>query len=108
MLTSDVTVPAFTPAAELLVDDEGVTVHMDVPGLTVDDVEIELERETLSVRGERPFPYDEGDGRMVRRIERGFGRFERTLTVPSGLDADQISASVTDGVLTLRVPKPAT
>src|SRR3954469_23672435 len=106
MLTSDGTVPPFIPAADLLVDDEGVTVYMDVPGLTVGDIEIELESETLSVRGERRFPYGEGDGRAVRRIGRGFGRFERTLTVPRGLDADKVSASLTDGVLTLRVPRP--
>ena len=104
MLTSHGTVPSFIPAADLLVDDEGVTVCID--GLTVGDTEIELERETLSVRGERRCPYGEGDGRALRRIECGFGRFGRTLTVPRGLDAGTISASLTDGVLTLRVPRP--
>jgi HSP20 family protein len=106
MPTSDRTVPPFRPAADLLVDDEGATVYMDVPGLTIGDIEIELENQALSIRGERLFPYDEGDGRNVRRLERGFGRFERTLTVPPGLDAEQISASVAEGVLTLRVPRP--
>jgi HSP20 family protein len=106
MLASDGTaVPAFVPPADLLVDDEGVTVYMDVPGLTAGDLEIELENQTLSIRGERKFPYGQ-DGRTVRRIERGFGRFERSLNVPAGLDADQIDASLTDGVLSLRVPKP--
>jgi HSP20 family protein len=102
---SDGTVRPFIPATDVLVDDEGVTVCMDVPALTVGDIEIELESETLSVRGERRSPYREGDGRAVRRIERGFGRFERRLTLPRGLDADKISASLNDGVLTLRVPR---
>src|SRR3954469_18287147 len=94
ILPSDGPIPPFIPAADLLVDDEGVTVYMDVPGLTAGDLEIELENQTLSIRGERKFPYGQ-DGRTVRRIERGCGRFERSLNVPAGLDADQINASLT-------------
>jgi HSP20 family protein len=103
------TVGAFVPPADLLVDDEGVTVHMDVPGLHPDNLEIELENDTLTVRGERPFPYAREDGKgPAWRIERGFGRFERSLRVPGGLDPDSIEASLSDGVLTLRIPKPET
>jgi HSP20 family protein len=62
------------------------------------------------VRGERPNPYggegDNGERDTWRRIERGFGRFERSLRVPRGLNPDAIQASLHDGVLTLRVPKP--
>jgi HSP20 family protein len=109
VLSNQSTVGAFVPPADLLVDDQGVTVHMDVPGLHVDNLEIELENDTLTVRGERPFPYarEEGQG-PARRIERGFGRFERSLRVPGGLDPDAIEASLSDGVLTLRIPKPQT
>ena len=100
---------AFIPPADLLVDDDGVTVYMDVPGLHTDNLEIELENDVLTVRGERPFPYPREDGQgPVRRIERGFGRFERSLHVPRGLDPDAIQASLSDGVLTLRIPKPET
>jgi HSP20 family protein len=103
------TVGAFVPPADLLVDDDGVTVYMDVPGLRPDNLEIELENEVLTIRGERPFPYTQDDGRgPVRRIERGFGRFERTLRVPGGLDPEAIDATLSDGVLTLRIPKPET
>jgi HSP20 family protein len=99
----------FSPPADLLIDDEGVTVYMDVPGLKRENLEIELENDMLTVRGERPFPYAQEDGSgPVRRIERGFGRFERTLRVPRGLDPDAIEASLSDGVLTLRMPKPET
>lgn len=100
---------AFVPPADLLVDDEGVTVYMDVPGLRPENLEIELENDILTVRGERPFPYPREDGEgPVMRIERRFGRFERSLRVPGGLDPDAIEASLSDGVLKLRVPKPAT
>jgi HSP20 family protein len=97
----------FAPPADVLVDDEGVTVHMDLPGMRAENLEIELENDILTVRGERPYPYrsDNGDS-GVRRVERAFGRFERALRVPRGLDPDSIQASLVDGVLTLRIPKP--
>jgi HSP20 family protein len=99
---------SFVPAADVIVTQDEVTVNMDVPGLTVDDLSIELEGDTLTVRGERAFPYARGedDGRMLQRLERGFGTFERVLRVPSGLDADAITASMADGVLTLHMPVP--
>jgi HSP20 family protein len=102
-------VGAFVPPADLLIDDDGVTVYMDVPGLRSENLEIELENDVLTIRGDRPFPYAQEDGQgPVRRIERGFGRFERTLRVPRGLDPEAIDATLSDGVLTLRIPKPET
>jgi HSP20 family protein len=105
-LNSEGTVSAFVPPADVLVDDDGVTVYMDVPGMSSDALDVELENDVLTVRGERPYPYGEDGDRGARRIERGFGRFERSLRVPRGLDPDAIEASLTDGVLTLRIPKP--
>ena len=100
------TISGFDPPADVLVDDDGVTVVMDVPGVGSDQLDIELENDMLTVRGERPYPYGaDGDG-GVRRVERGFGRFERSLRVPRGLDPDAIEASLTNGVLHLRIPKP--
>ena len=100
-------VTSFVPPADVLVSDEEVTVHMDVPGLGAQSLEIELENDVLTVRGERAYPYEAGAGaRAWQRVERGFGRFERSLRVPRGLDADAIEANVADGVLTLRLPKP--
>ena len=100
---------AFVPPADLLIDEDGVTVYMDVPGLHVQDLEIELENDVLTVRGERPFPYAREDGKgPVRRIERAFGRFERSIRVPRGLEPDSVQAALSDGVLKLRIPKPET
>jgi HSP20 family protein len=96
----------FVPPADVLVDDDGVTVYMDVPGVGSDQLDVELENDMLTVRGERPYPYGEDGNGAARRIERGFGRFERSLRVPRGLDPDAIEASLTDGVLHLRIPKP--
>src|SRR3954471_6604276 len=96
----------FMPPADLLVDDEGVSVYMDVPGIRGEDLDIELENDILSIRGDRPFPYEGRGDAAIRRIERGFGRFERSLRVPPGRDPDTVQAAWTDGVLELRIPKP--
>jgi HSP20 family protein len=96
---------AFVPPADVIVTEDGVQVFMDVPGLRSEDIEIDVQNDVLTVRGERPWPYGEGEGAW-RRIERGFGRFERSLRVPHGLNADQIQASLSDGVLSLWVPRP--
>ena len=98
----------FVPPADVLVDDDGVTVYMDVPGLRAEDLEIELQNDILTVRGNRPYPYEGQDGAAgaVRRVERGFGQFERSLRVPAGLEPASVAAEVHDGVLTLRIPKP--
>jgi HSP20 family protein len=98
----------FVPPADVIVRNEDVTIYMDVPGMRAEDLEIELEQDTLSVRGERAYPYgeDEDEDGVWRRIERGFGRFERSLRVPQGLNPDAIQAELTHGVLELRIPKP--
>jgi HSP20 family protein len=110
-LANGFAVPAFVPAADVVVTDDDVTVLMDVPGLTVDDLTIELQDDLLTVRGERALPaWAQGENGQSRaawqRVERGLGTFERVLRVPRGLDPEQIAASMADGVLTLRIPKP--
>jgi HSP20 family protein len=99
---------SYVPAADLLVTDEDVKVFMDVPGLSVDDLEIELVDDVLAIRGERAFPYATGEnGQHVwRRLERGFGRFERIVRLPRGMDPDEIDASIDKGMLTVSLPKP--
>jgi HSP20 family protein len=97
---------AFVPPADVIVRNEDVTIYMDVPGMRADDLEVELEQDTLSVRGERTSPYGEDEDGVWRRIERGFGRFERSLRTPAGLDPDQVQAALADGVLTVTIPRP--
>jgi HSP20 family protein len=101
---------AFVPAADLVVTDEEVTVFMDVPGLKPENLEIELSGDVLSIRGERTHPYpaagEEQPSRNWYRLERGYGKFQRILQVPKGLDPDSISAEIADGVLTVHIPQP--
>jgi HSP20 family protein len=97
---------AFLPPADVLVSADGVTVYMDVPGIKADDLDIQLENDMLTVRGERRPSWESLEG-CTARIERSFGAFERTLRVTDGLDPDAIEAAMSDGVLTLRLPQPA-
>lgn len=97
---------SFLPPADVIIREDGVTVYMDVPGMTVEQLDIELENNMLTVRGERRPPWESLEG-ATARIERSFGAFERTLRVTDDLDPDAIEAAMSDGVLTLRLPQPA-
>ena len=95
----------FLPPADVTVSDGDLVLTLDLPGLTADDLEIELVDDYLSVRGERKRP-EVGEGTRWAHAERTFGRFERRIKVPDGVDPDKITASMADGVLSLIIPKP--
>ena len=96
---------AFLPPADVTISDGDMVLTMDLPGLTADDLEIELVNGYLSVRGERKRP-EVTDGTRWAHTERTFGRFERRIKLPDGVDPDQVTASMDNGVLSLIVPKP--
>ena len=79
-----------------------VWVHLDLPGITPDSIDISVERNVLTVTGERTWSREEGD--RVYLAERPQGTFRRQVTLGDGLDADGIEADYSDGVLSLRVP----
>jgi HSP20 family protein len=93
------------PAMDLVETDEHFVLRADLPGMSEDDVKIEVEDGTLVVSGERKAEHEErGEG--FHRLERAFGTFSRSLTLPKGVDADAVTASFERGVLEVRVPKP--
>ena len=95
---------AFVPPVDITVSDGDLVLTMDLPGLGADDVSIELLDGYLAVRGERKQP-ELAPGAWAHK-ERTFGRFERLVKVPDGVDPDRITASMDAGVLSLIVPKP--
>jgi HSP20 family protein len=95
----------FVAPADVTVGESDLVLTMDLPGLTADDLEIELLGGWLSVRGERRRP-EVGEGKTFAHSERPFGRFERRFQVPEGVDPDTILARMDHGVLSLIVPKP--
>jgi HSP20 family protein len=95
----------WAPAMDLVETDDQFVLRADLPGVDPDDVAIELEDRVLTVSGERRADH-EGSGEGFYRVERSFGAFQRTLTLPEGVDADAIAASFDNGVLEVRIPKP--
>ena len=99
------TMRRWMPAMDLVETDDHFVLRADLPGMTQDDVQIELEDSTLTVSGERKSEHeDKQEG--YYRVERAFGSFSRSLTLPKGIDADAVTASFENGVLEIRVPKP--
>ncbi len=96
---------AFLPAADLAVSDSDFVLTLDLPGLTAEDLSIEVRDNELIVRGERE-PRKAGDGMSYVYAQRPFGSFEHRVALPKGVDADRITANMENGVLSLIVPKP--
>ncbi|MBJ7470439.1 MAG: Hsp20/alpha crystallin family protein [Solirubrobacteraceae bacterium] len=90
------------PAADVIAGEHEVRVLMDAPGVRREDLSIEIHDGNLIVAGERR-PVDV-TGSSAQRIERGWGRWSRTMRLRDGLDADGITASLADGVLTVTIP----
>jgi HSP20 family protein len=95
---------AFVPAVDIIEHKEGFLVKLDLPGVKLEEVEIEVENRTLVVRGERRLE-ETAEGEAYRRVERAFGHFSRAFTLPNNAHTEQISAKAREGVLTITIPK---
>ncbi|MEA2321904.1 MAG: hypothetical protein QOD81_1754 [Solirubrobacteraceae bacterium] len=95
----------WVPPMDLVETDEHFVLRADLPGLSEEDVQIELEDNVLTVAGERKAEHEE-KREGYYRIERAFGQFRRSLTLPDGVDPEGIAARFDKGVLEVRVPKP--
>ncbi len=93
------------PAMDLVETGDQYVLKADLPGLTEEDINIELENNVLTVSGERRSEQEQkGEGYF--RVERAFGAFARSLTLPEGVDPEGVAASFDNGVLEVRIPKP--
>jgi HSP20 family protein len=103
-LESDTARPFLRPAMDVVENDNNVTVRLDLPGLTSDDVHVEMEDNMLTISGEIGDTIEkEGDRYHYR--ERYSGSFRRSLRLPSTIDADKVDASFENGVLNIVLPK---
>jgi HSP20 family protein len=93
------------PPMDLVETDDHFVLRADLPGMSEDDVKIEFEDGTLTVSGERKAEHESTTGGFYR-IERAFGSFSRSLTLPQGVDPEAVSAGFDRGVLEVRIPKP--
>ena len=92
------------PPVDIKETDSGYRFHMDVPGMKSEDLDVELHDGVLSIRGSRTEETTEEDKGHVR-TERRQGSFSRQFRVPTSVSADNLTATVSDGVLTIEVPK---
>jgi len=96
----------WTPAMDLLETEDHFVLRADLPGMTEEDVNVELEDNALTVSGERKSEHQERNEGYYR-VERAFGSFSRSLTLPKGIDPESVTAEFERGVLEVRIPKPA-
>ena len=96
----------WTPAVDVFEDTEGVTFKFDLPEVEGKDVDVRLEDGTLTVRGERKLEREE-KREGYHRIERAYGTFARSFSVPATLDPEKVTAEHKNGVLRIFVPRRA-
>jgi HSP20 family protein len=94
----------WAPAVDVKESEEALIFQVELPGLTKDDVEITIENNVLTLAGERKFE-QEAKGENYHRLERAYGTFSRSFTLPTGVQTDKVDASFEHGVLILHLPK---
>ena len=96
----------FAPPVDVYEDEHNVTLKIEVPGIDEKDIDVRIENNTLTVHGERKFEKEEKE-ENYRRVERQYGSFTRTFTLPTTVDADKVQADYDRGVLKIQLPKKA-
>ncbi len=96
----------FAPPVDVHEDENNLVLRAELPGVKREDIEIQVDGNVVTLKGERKLEKEQ-EGRRYHRIERSYGTFVRQFQVPTGVDTSSIDASLTDGVLTVRLPKKA-
>jgi HSP20 family protein len=94
----------WSPAMDIVEDDGALRLTAELPGMKQEDVQIEVHEGVLTLRGEKKSEKEETKG-SARLLERTYGAFERSFTLPRSVEADHIEAEFADGVLTVNMPK---
>jgi HSP20 family protein len=94
---------AWVPPVDVAETQEKIIVRAEVPGMRQEDIQIEFENGLLTLRGERKL--EKSDGLTWHRVERIYGNFSRTFTLPRSVDPEKIAATYRDGILEVEVPK---
>ena len=102
----ELTTGSFVPAVDVYEDEHKVTLKLEIPGVNQEDVDVQLENNTLTVRGERKFEKEEKEENF-HRIERRYGSFVRSFTLPNTIDTENVQASYENGVLKIELSKRA-
>src|SRR5712671_1344359 len=97
---------SFAPAVDVYEDEHNVTLKIEVPGIDEKDIDIRVENNLLTVHGERKIEKEEKE-ENYRRVERQYGSFTRTFTLPNTVDTENVQANYDKGVLKITLPKKA-
>jgi HSP20 family protein len=100
------TTSSFAPSVDVYEDEHNVTLKIEVPGIDEKDIDVRIENNTLTVHGERKFERDEKE-ENYRRIERQYGSFTRSFTLPNTVNHDSVTANYDKGVLKIKLAKKA-
>lgn len=97
----------WSPAVDIAETEDDLILTADVPGVPQENIDIRIEDATLTLSGERRFATEEKDAKQpgYHRMERGYGAFSRSFTLPDTVDAEKVSANYANGVLTVKLPK---
>ena len=96
----------FAPPVDVYEDEHNVTLKIEVPGIDEKDIDVQIENNTLTVHGERKYEKEEKE-ENYRRVERQYGSFTRTFTLPTTVDQDSVQADYDKGVLKIKLAKKA-
>ena len=96
----------FAPPVDVYEDEHNITLKVEVPGIDEKDINVSIENNTLTVRGERRFEKDEKEENF-HRVERMYGSFTRSFTLPNTVETEQVTAHYEKGVLKIRLAKKA-
>lgn len=97
-------VTSWSPRADVIENSESYVIKAELPGVNKNDVKITLRENVLTIKGEKKHEKEEKDHNL-HRVERSYGSFERSFSLPSNVKSDKIDAAYKDGVLTVTLPK---
>ena len=100
------TTTGFAPLVDIYEDEHNITLKIEVPGIDEKDIDVRIENNTLTVHGERKLEKEEKEENF-RRVERQYGSFTRSFTLPTTVDAEKVSANYEKGILKISLAKKA-
>jgi HSP20 family protein len=101
----DESVLSWNPVADVYEDDDNYVIRAELPGVDKENISVDVHDRMLTLKGERSAD-NEVKKENYHRVERSFGQFQRSFTLPEGVDPDSVDASYKDGVLEVVIPKP--
>jgi HSP20 family protein len=94
----------WSPSVDIFETEDALTLKADLPEVKIEDIDVQVENQTLTLRGQRQFEKKE-NVKGYHRIERSYGEFVRSFAVPSTVDTEKVQADYKNGVLTITLPK---